>query len=167
MQIIHVTLLSIVFAGASTATAADAPKEHCLVVQAMALTGYNERMQLLVGTDDIFTSAFYEEQAASKKVSEKYKALFTARNKRGSSDNPENRLASFGSPTERAEYFHRWDIDIKALEADQNSEIAVYSAAFTRAMEADPNPVTRRRLARINVLWKKEFNTPCYWGEPK
>jgi len=164
MRGIHVALLLIVLAGASTARAAE---EHCLVVQAMALAGYEARMQLLVGTDDMFTSAFYTERAESKKVSEKYNALFSARNKRGSADNPENRLASFGSPVERTEYFHRWDIDIKATEADQNSEIAVYSAAFDRAMAADPNPVTRRRLARISALWKKEYNAPCYWGEPK
>ena len=164
MRKVYLAPLVIMSVGVQTARAAE---EHCLVVQAMALTGYNERMQLLVGTDDIFTSAFYAQQAASKKVSEKYHALFAARNKRGSDENPENRMAAFGSPAERAEYFHRWSIDIKALEADQNSEIAVYSDAFKRAMEADKNPVTRRRLARINALWNKEFNAPCYWGEPK
>jgi len=160
----YVSLLVIMFVGVPTANAAE---EHCLVVQAMALTGYNERMELLVGTDDIFTAALYAQQVASKKVNEKYHALIAARNKRGSDENPENRMSSFGSPAERTEYFHRWTIDIQALEADQRSEIAVYSDAFTRAMEADTNPVTRRRLARINALWKKEFYAPCYWGEPK
>jgi hypothetical protein len=157
-------LLIAALAGASSARAAE---EHCLVVQAMALAGYNERMQLLVGTDDIFTSAFHDQQVASKKVSEKYKALFAARNQRGSAENPENHNASFGSPAERTEYFHRWTIDINALEADQNSEIAVYTDAFKRAMDADPNPATRQRLARINALWNKEYHAPCYWGEPK
>jgi len=86
------------FVGVPTANAAE---EHCLVVQAMALTGYNERMELLVGTDDIFTAALYAQQVASKKVNEKYHALIAARNKRGSDENPENRMSSFGSPAER------------------------------------------------------------------
>jgi hypothetical protein len=165
MRKVCLTLLVIIFVGAPTARAAE---EHCLVTQAIASAGYDARMDLLFGTDDIFTAAYQDMQDASKKVREKYKALLTARNKKGHDENPENHLVgSFGSPAERTEYFHRWTIDIQALEADQNSEIAVYSAAFTRAMEADTNPVTRRRLARINALWKKEFYAPCYWGEPK
>jgi hypothetical protein len=136
-------LLITTLAGASSARAAE---EHCLVVQSMALAGYEARMQLLVGTDEIFTSAFYAQQAASKKVSEKYNALFAARNKKGSTENPENHSASFGSPTERAEYFHRWNIDIKALEADQNSEMAVYSAAFDMRVQISSQSQVKVRL---------------------
>jgi len=164
MREIYLTLLSALLFGASTVRAAE---EHCLVVQAMAVAGYDARMQLLVGTDEIFNSAYYAEQAASKKVYEKYRALFAARDKKGHDENPENHMASFNSSTEREEYFRRWQTDMKALETDQHSEIAVYSDAFKRAMDADANAVTRRRLARINAQWNKEFNALCYWGEPK
>jgi hypothetical protein len=149
------------------APTANAAEEHCLVTQAIASAGYDARMDLLIGTDDIFTAAYQDMQDATKKVREKYKALFAARNRKGSEENPENHGASFGSPAEREEYFHRWNTDIKALEAAENGETAVYSEVFTRAMNADPNMATRRRLARIDALWKKEFYAPCYWGEPK
>lgn len=164
MRAIRLTLLSIVLVGAPAVSEAE---EHCLVTQAMAVAGYEARMQLLVGTDDIFNSAFSTQKAASKKVSEKYGALYAARDKKGSEENPENHMAHFNSPTERTEYFRRWSNDTKAIEADESSEIAVYSEEFKRTMAADPNPATRRRLARIDALWKKEYYAPCYWGEPK
>jgi|HubBroStandDraft_4_1064222.scaffolds.fasta_scaffold304359_2 hypothetical protein len=164
MRMGYPTLFVALLAGASTASAAE---EHCLVVQAIALAGYNARMQLLVGTDSAFDSAYYAMQAASTKVSEKYGALFAARNQKGNAENPENHGASFNSPTEREEYFRRWKNDIGALEADQDSEMAVYSDAFKRAMDADPNPITRRRLDRINAQWTEELHASCYWGQPK
>jgi hypothetical protein len=164
MREIHLTLLAALLLGTSVAKAAE---EHCLVVQAIAVAAYDARMQLLVGTDDIFTSAFYERQAATKKVREKYNALIAARNKKGSMDNPENQLRSFVSPAERTAYFDKWNVDIKLLEADQNGELAVYDDVFEQAMKSDKNPNTRRRLAQILTMWNKEYNAPCYWGEPK
>jgi hypothetical protein len=161
---IYLTLLLALLLGTSTAKAAE---EHCLVVQAIAVAAYDARMQLLVGTDPIFTSAFYERQAATKKVREKYNALIAARNKKGSMDNPENQLRSFGSPAERKEYFDKWDVDIKLLEADLNGELTVYDNAFDQAMKADTNQNTRGRLARILAMWNKEYYAPCYWGQPK
>jgi len=149
-------------------SAAKAEEEHCLVTQAIAAAGNEARMDLLIGTDDIFTAAYYAEKEASKKVRDKYKALFAARDKKGGNEDPENGLGgSFGSPAEREQYFRNWTTDIKALEAAENSEIADYAAEFRRAMKADTNPATKRRLARIDALWKKEFYAPCYWGLPK
>jgi hypothetical protein len=160
----YLTFLAALLLGTSAAKAAE---EHCLVTQAVAVAAYDARMQLLVGTDDIFTSAFYEREAATKKVREKYDALIAARNKKGGMENPENQMRSFGSPAERKEYFDKWSIDIKLLEADLNGELAVYDNAFDQAMKADTNTNTRRQLARINALWNKEIHAPCYWGEPK
>lgn len=165
MRAIQLILWSAIWIGASSAARAD--QEHCLVIQAIAVAAHEARMQLLIGTDEIFTSNYRLDQQSTKEVSEKYRALFAARNKQGREENPENRGEMFISPSEREAYFRKWNDDITALEKAQSGEFDAYSESFMHAMDKDPNQATRRRLARINALWNKEFHAPCYWGEPK
>jgi hypothetical protein len=61
-----------------------------------------------------------------------------------------------------AGYNSRMDL---LLEADQSRENAVYSETFRRAIAADPNAKTRRRVAEIDTKWNEEAHRACYWGE--
>lgn len=166
---IRLLLLSLlVLPAAAFANEDPNAQEHCLVIRAIAVTATKERMELLLGTgDDIFDSAYRAEQSEMDKVTSKYSALFKERNAKGGRENPENHGGSFPSPEDRENFFRAWSRDITALEAAQSSEIAEISGVFDKAMKADKNPDTKRRLARINALWRKEINTPCYWGQVK
>lgn len=55
MKAVYLALSSVLIFASNNARAA----EHWLVVQAVAAAAYDARMQLLIGTDDIFTSAYY------------------------------------------------------------------------------------------------------------
>jgi hypothetical protein len=164
MNSFRVSLLALGFAGLSTVASAQ---EHCLVREAMAIAGYNSRMDLLLGTDGLFDDAYRTKAKAGKAIYAKFSALIDAKNAEYTQKNPESHGSLFGSPTDREEFYRRWTADIRALDADQSSENAVYSAAFRRAIAADPNAKTRRRVAEIDAKWNREAHLPCYWGEPK
>jgi hypothetical protein len=162
MRITFLAMLCIV--GVSVAEAAQ---EHCLVVGAMARAGYDTRLQLLVGTDSAFATAYWTMQADSKRVSEKYLALMRAVDSKKAEENPENHGGSFKSTAERNAFFRRWSEEIKTLEDALNAEVAGYSGAFDRAIASTTASATRDRVARINDQFAKESRQPCYWGKPK
>src|SRR5580698_9227694 len=116
--------------GCLVASTVASAAEHCLVTGAMAIAGYNSRMDLLLGTDGLFDDAYRTKDKGSKAVYAKYGALIDAKNAEYILKNPESHGSLFSSPTDREEFFRRWTDDIKALEADQNRENAVYSDAF-------------------------------------
>lgn len=164
MKVVRSLLSVLVFLGASGIGSAE---EHCLVVQAMAVTGYDQRMELLLGTDQLFDRAYRTLKAATNQVSEKYKALFVAKNQEYETQNPENHGGQFKSAVEREEFFRHWHNDMTTLQEDRDSELEVVTGAFDRAIAADREVETRRRIAEIRAKWNKELNLPCYWGALK
>jgi hypothetical protein len=161
MNSLRALLLVLGVAGVSQVASAE---EHCMVTGAMAIAGYNSRMDLILGTDGLLDDAYRTMEQGSKAVEAKYGALIDAKNAEYTQKNPESHGALFGSPTEREEFYRRWTTAIKALEADQSRENAVYRDAFRRAIAADPNAKTRRRVAEIEAKFDEESHLPCYWG---
>jgi hypothetical protein len=133
----------------------------------MARAGHETRLQLLVGTDSAFATAYWALQGDSKRVSEKYLDLMRAVDSKKAEENPENHGGSFKSADERNAFFRRWSEEIKTLEGALNAELAEYSGAFDRAIASTTSPATRDRVARINAQFAKESQQPCYWGKPK